>query len=60
MKHQKFQAELTANPLDEGNQLIKTLLDRLNELEERVKQTSSNSSSHLHRKTPVLCHLLYA
>jgi len=44
MKHKKPQAAPTANTLDEANQLIKTLWDRLNDLEERLKQTSRNSS----------------
>ena len=44
MKHKKPQAAPTAKTLDEANQLIKTLWDRLNDLEERVKQTIRNSS----------------
>jgi hypothetical protein len=44
MKHKKPQAAPIAKSLDKANQLIKTLWDRLNDLDERVKQTSRNSS----------------
>jgi transposase len=44
MKRKNPQAANTANTLDEANQLIKALWDRFNDLEERGKQTSRNSS----------------
>lgn len=44
MKRKKDQVAPTANTLDEANQLIQTLWDRLNDLEDRLKQTSRNSS----------------